>query len=116
MSSVQHRSPGPVGASAREDLRILERVLRRHLAGTGVRVWLFGSLARGDFDRASDIDIALDAGRPLDPDRLARLREAIEEAPIVRPVDLLDLATASADLRARILQGEGRVWLAFTSD
>jgi len=57
---------------------IREQVLNeiRTFAGiAGVkRVWLFGSRARGDYDRASDIDLASDGG---DADRL---RELVNDA------------------------------------
>ncbi len=108
-------APRTADPALAEDLRILAEVLRAHPAGRRVRVWLFGSVARGDFDRTSDIDIALDADAPLDPDRLAALREALEEAPIVRRVDLVDMARVSPELRRRIRE-EGRPWLVLASD
>lgn len=53
---------------------------------------LFGSRAVGRARRASDIDLAIEAP-DLSPARWQRLREALEEAPIIYPVDLVRLDT-----------------------
>lgn len=56
------------------------------------QVWLFGSRAVGRARRASDIDLAIEAP-DLSPARWQRLREALEEAPIIYPIDLVHLDT-----------------------
>ncbi len=47
----------------------------RRSAGEGVNVYLFGSWARGEATRVSDIDLAIESETPLPPGTLARLRE-----------------------------------------
>jgi len=71
------------------------------------RVILFGSRARGDAARASDIDIAVDA--PGADSRVWwRLMGALEERRSLVSVDLVFLHQAGSDLRNQI-QREGRV-------
>lgn len=62
------------------------------LAGQPADVFLFGSWARGDPRRTSDIDIAVLPRGRLPPGLLSRVREALEESTIPYPVDVVDLA------------------------
>ena len=84
------------------------------LAPHGATVYLFGSWARGTQRRTSDIDIAVEASTPLPPGVLARLGEALEESPIPYRVDVMDLASADAELRDRVRR-EGRPWIGSAS-
>ena len=85
--------------------------LRPYLQGTGTRLYLFGSWARGEGRRASDLDLALLSEKPLE-DLMPLLREALEEARVVRRVDLVDLAEAEPAFRERVLR-EGILWAEF---
>lgn len=58
---------------------------------------------------SSDIDVALLAATPLPPDRLALLREALEDSRIPFWADVVDLAAASPAFRERALT-EALVW------
>jgi predicted nucleotidyltransferase len=78
----------------------LEEVRRIVLEGLGNRpakVFLFGSQARGDARRGSDIDVAVLPGEPLPAAVLARIRETLEESRVPYDVDLVDLARADED-------------------
>jgi len=79
------------------------------LAGTTAEIYLFGSHARGDATRLSDVDVAIDAAEPLPTGCLARLREQLEESTIPLTVELVDLGEADAEFRARV-RGEGVKW------
>lgn len=81
------------------------------LAGHAAHVYLFGSWARGDARRISDIDIAIGAEGPLPVALLSEIREALSESPIPYPVEVVDLADISPSFRARILS-EGIRWTA----
>ena len=52
--------------------------------------WVFGSRATGRARRYSDLDLAVDAGRPLTLDETARLSEAFRESDLPYRVDLAD--------------------------
>jgi predicted nucleotidyltransferase len=56
----------------------------------GVTAWVFGSRATGRARRYSDLDLAIDAGRPLTLDEAARLAEAFSESDLPYRVDLID--------------------------
>ena len=63
---------------------------------------VFGSFATGQLRSDSDLDLAVDAGRPITVDEKMKLIEdlAIE---IGRPVDLIDLHTVGEPLLGRIV-------------
>ena len=85
-------------------LPLLRKVLQAHPYIRQALV--FGSVATGRARRDSDLDIAAEADRPLDPAQKTQLIEALAVA-TGRPVDLIDLKTAGGPLLGRILaQGQ----------
>ncbi|MFN7591569.1 MAG: type VII toxin-antitoxin system MntA family adenylyltransferase antitoxin [Planctomycetota bacterium] len=72
-----------------------------------VAAYLFGSVARGQERRDSDVDIAVVLGTHRSPtlaelDRLATMQQQLTEL-LQREVDLVPLNTASPDLRHHVL-------------
>ena len=86
--------------------RILAPVLAR-LSDVGVK--LFGSRARGDARRVSDIDIALTSSHATPATEMASLREALEESCVPFRIDLVDYAVAPRELQVAI-DREGIPW------
>lgn len=81
---------------------------RKLFAGTPAlrKATLFGSFARGDATRTSDVDLALDLD---DPAALAALVDALQSgAPTLRKIDWVDFRSAPDPLRAKI-ESEGQV-------
>lgn len=67
-----------------------------------VAVYAFGSAARGEATPASDLDLAVLAGAPLDP--LARFDLQERLAVLAgRDVDLVDLRAASTVMQAQVI-------------
>ena len=97
--------------AAARDLDEARRIVFQHLAGRQARVYLFGSWARGEARRYSDIDIAILADEPLPPGLLLDLQDALETSDVLYPVDLVDLAEVPASMRERVLV-EGVPWSA----
>src|SRR5437868_12492602 len=64
--------------------------LLAELLPASAQVWVFGSRATGRARRYSDLDLLIDAGRPLSPDEAVLLREAFEESDLPYRVDLVD--------------------------
>lgn len=93
------------------DEGIVRTIVLRALDGVPVRVFLFGSRARGDARRGADFDIALLGEGPLPAQLLAQIRDELEESVVTVPVDLVDLGEAPASLREAVLR-EGREWTA----
>jgi hypothetical protein len=85
------------------------QIAKRHLQGMNVRLYLFGSWARGEERRSSDIDLAIDYTSPLPPYLLAQLREALEESTVPYRVDVVDLTQVDEAFKDTVKK-EGIVW------
>lgn len=73
-----------------DDARALTcRILTEHLP-EAVEVYVFGSRAGGRPRRVSDLDILLDAKRPISPEVILDLKEAFDESDLPWKVDLID--------------------------
>jgi uncharacterized protein len=68
----------------------------------GTSAWVFGSRATGRARRYSDLDLAIDAGRPLTLDEIARLNEAFSDSDLPYRVDLVDWCNLDARWRQAI--------------
>jgi predicted nucleotidyltransferase len=83
-------------------------------------VWVFGSRATGRARRYSDLDLAIDAGRPLTLDELARLAEAYSESELPYRVDIVDWQSIDDRFRQMIaaerIQLDGMVPAASPAD
>lgn len=70
--------------------------------------YVFGSVARGRAHLDSDVDVAVQMGRPLDSVRRLQLIEELALA-TGRPVDLIDLDTVGEPLLGQILKHGQRI-------
>jgi len=91
---------------AKDKKQIIE-IIKKHLAP--VKIYLFGSRARGDYVAESDIDIALDGGAIIDLALLEKIKEEIEDTTIPFTVDIVDLHRVSEDFKKQILQ-DAVIW------
>ena len=69
---------------------------------------VFGSVAAGTQSSESDLDLAVDAGRPLVPEEKIGLIAELAER-IGRPVDLIDLQTAGVPVLGQIVRHGVRI-------
>jgi predicted nucleotidyltransferase len=97
-----------------QDRSAIERIVAPFLVRRDIRLKLFGSRARGDARRVSDIDLALIASQPIPSADMALLREAFDESRIPFRIDLVDYASAPYSLRSAI-DREGISWPVQTS-
>ena len=67
-----------------------------------VRAGIFGSMARGDWDAASDVDILVEFAQPVGLFKLVRLKNTLTDL-LGREVDLVTPAALSPYLRDAIL-------------
>ena len=95
--------------SADSDVDLAMRIASRELGAQRARLYLFGSRARGQAARASDIDIAIVPDAPLLPGTLARIRDALEESTIPFEVEVVDLSCVDEPFRRRVL-AEAIAW------
>jgi type I restriction enzyme S subunit len=84
-----------------DELRQVLAILAAHLPAAAT-VWMFGSRAAGRAGRHSDLDLAIDAGRPLTLDEAAELAEAFCDSDLPYRVDLLDWQCADRHFRETI--------------
>jgi len=89
----------------------VRRIVLKYLERQPVQVWLFGSWARGEACRVSDIDVGILPSEPLPRGLMGEIAEALENSRSLYPVDLVDLSTVSESFRARVL-AEGIPWTA----
>lgn len=87
----------------------VRRVVLEELEGLPVRVFLFGSWARGEARPDSDVDVAVRPLAPLPRGVLARLRQRLEESTVPRRVEVVDLAEAPQGLVEAVAR-EGIEW------
>jgi uncharacterized protein len=69
--------------------RLVLDILYAHLP-QGAKARVFGSRATGRARRYSDLDLAIDAGRRLTLDEIARLNEAFSDSDLPHRVDVVD--------------------------
>lgn len=60
-------------------------------------IYLYGSRARGDNTKGSDVDLALDMEEPIDSFTMSTIKEEIEESTLPLFVDLIDVHSVSQD-------------------
>lgn len=75
------------------------------------KIYLFGSRARGQYSKYSDIDLALDSGSPLPWEDLGEAKDMFAESNLPYRIDIVDLQELTADECQRI-KDEGIVWKA----
>jgi len=90
-------------------LDTVRRIVFDRLAGHPARVYLFGSCARGDARRWSDIDVAIEPLEPLPGGVLSDITEELEESTVPYYVDVVDLTTTRPEFRDDVKR-EGVEW------
>lgn len=84
-------------------LRARLHEIARAYHAEGVELFLFGSFARGDNRRTSDLDLAVGWRRSPSREIFMRLWQEIEDLPTIRKIDLVDLSEAPEELREKAL-------------
>jgi predicted nucleotidyltransferase len=86
------------------DLETVRAILRATLP-PDARIWVFGSRAKGVSRRGSDLDLAIDAGRPLTLAETTALNDAFDNSDLPYTVDVVDWALTSEAFRTIIERG-----------
>ena len=73
------------------------------------KIYLFGSYARGDYTRSSDIDIAIDNGGPISLVEMAQIAHMIDVPNLIQKVEVVDFRSVPVSLQQKIVK-EGIVW------
>lgn len=99
-----------------EDVTIqrVKTIVLHHFSTQDVRIYLFGSWARREQKRSSDIDIAVEGKSDISYE-ITLLREKLEESTIPQRVDVVDMHHAGKALCQRIRK-EGILWKELQND
>lgn len=87
----------------------LKNIIDQTVHDIPVNVYLFGSWARNQEKRTSDIDVALHTKHQIPMKIWVKLREDIDASTIPYHVDLVDLSTANPVFVEKVMK-EGIVW------
>jgi predicted nucleotidyltransferase len=98
-----------MGEGTSRHLKAVRRLLLNRLHRYNVKIYLFGSMARGDAGRASDIDVAILPIDRLPDSALSEIREELENSRIPYRVELVDLSKASDGFSSHV-QRMGTPW------
>jgi predicted nucleotidyltransferase len=92
-------------------LEQVRNIVCKHLLDKPAQVYLFGSWARSEEKRSSDIDVAIEfhTEDQLNQITLMNIRDALEESTIPFKVDIVHL-NAADDIIARKVRTEGILW------
>ena len=80
----------------------VRQIVERVTNDSSFEVHLFGSRVFGRARPRSDIDVAIDGPRPVDPTDMTRIREESERLPTLFTIDLVDLARVSPEFREAV--------------
>jgi predicted nucleotidyltransferase len=103
MSKIIHIEP--------HHLDIINHILEKHLKGAIVSV--FGSRAGGQPKQFSDLDLLIEADRPISLATLATLRSDFEESILPYKVDIVDGASIDDSFRKNIQPDKIELWRHF---
>ena len=87
--------------------KVLLNIIKKYLPNS--KVYLFGSRATKKHREGSDIDLAIDNEKSLELKTIFRIQNEIEKTSIPLFVDIVDLNTASENLKNEIKK-EGILW------
>jgi predicted nucleotidyltransferase len=96
-------------------LMLLKEIVLDTLDDVSTKVYLFGSWAREEEKRTSDIDIGLLSKEDIPIRKWVELRERIEESCLPYRVDVVDLSKANTVLVEKVKR-EGILWRDYTND
>ncbi len=74
-----------------------------------VKIYLYGSRAKGTYHDRSDIDLAVDAGKKLQQSQMSEAKSVLDGLRMPYKIDFVDMNAISAEFKETILQ-EGVLW------
>lgn len=107
---------GPNPTVAQYSLSEIQRIAADVLSGLDAELYLFGSWARGDARRTSDIDIAVRLPQMANETVITELRSRFDNSNIPYRIDVVDLRHVVPAFREQILQEGIRLTLSVTTD
>lgn len=91
-------------ASATDLKKAIRHIVAKHLSPNQYRVFFFGSRVNGTGSERSDIDIGIAGDEAVPAGALARIREELDELPVLYRIDVVDFARVSPRFRKEALK------------
>ena len=92
-----------------QSIDMLKKIILHDIKNIHVEIILFGSRARGDYNKTSDIDIAFNFKKEQDKKKLTILRDKVEDLNIPYKIDLVDMGKVSQQMQELIYK-DGIIW------
>jgi len=86
-----------------EQYNWIKKILKTYLPGT--RVFVFGSRARGDHKKYSDLDLAIESAETIQKKTWSELQEQFSESSIPFKIDLVEMSKIEPDFK-KAIQGD----------
>ena len=93
----------------KEYLSIIKEAVVTSLKDDKVKIVLFGSRARGDNQRCSDVDIGIIPVGKFNKDRITLLKEKVEDLNIPYKVEIVNLSEVSGEFKREVMK-DAVVW------
>ena len=77
-------------------------IIRRRL-GDKVKIYLYGSWAKGDAEETSDLDIGILGERKVEETVFYQIKREVDIIPTLRKIDVVDLQETGEKFKAHIL-------------
>ena len=87
-------------------------IFAKYLDISRYKVFIFGSRASGKGDERSDIDIGIQGLQKIPLEAMAKIREEIEELPILYKIDVVDFTDASEQFKQVALKSVEHISIA----
>lgn len=87
-----------------EQWRLVNDLVIRPLKSQGASVYIFGSRARGDHQKFSDLDVLVEFPTEESLSPLGRIRSAVEDSNLTIKVDIVDMADLAESFRKNVLK------------
>jgi predicted nucleotidyltransferase len=91
------------GLSEKEWAMVMDLVVKP-LQNQGCKVFIFGSRARGDHKKFSDLDLLYESAKPLSLGKIGVIQSNIEESNLPIKVDLVNLEELANSYKENVLR------------
>jgi len=95
---MQHANTDINDATKQKIINIISALL------PNASIYLFGSRARGSYQKGSDVDIALEENGPIDFVVIGELNSLFEASNIIHRIQVVDINAVSEKMRENILK------------
>lgn len=82
---------------------LIVRSILKHYLPSDAQIWVYGSRAKKNARQFSDLDLAIEASKPLSIHTLADLASAFEESDLPYKVDIIDWQTISDSFKNGVI-------------